>query len=177
MAGAALAGRYLCKCPRESVNSTRAGGSLWQFDFAEVTRHNLETRGRKQVNRLLQAGWRLLLVYTLRYEENGVWCERPMAILGKLKEDACEKTEQAYTGESSGKASALPMRPAIGKRILVTLFSVARSASTVRIGNSAMRRRSCRDKVLDKLGDVCRTDRNGHLAAYPSSLLQMEDLG
>jgi hypothetical protein len=29
------------------------------------------------VNRLLAAGWRLLNVYTLRYEENGVWRERP----------------------------------------------------------------------------------------------------
>ena len=56
---------------------------LWQFDFAEVTGHNLESRGRKEVNRLLAAGWRLLHVYTLRYEENGVWRERPMAILGR----------------------------------------------------------------------------------------------
>ena len=45
---------------------------LWQFDFSEVTGHNLESRGRKEVNRLLAAGWRLLHVYTLRYEENGV---------------------------------------------------------------------------------------------------------
>lgn len=56
---------------------------LWQFDFAEVTGHNLELRGRKEVNRLLAAGWRLLHVYTLRYEENGIWRERPMAILGR----------------------------------------------------------------------------------------------
>ena len=35
---------------------------LWQFDFAEVTGHNLESRGRKEVNRLLAAGWRLLHV-------------------------------------------------------------------------------------------------------------------
>ena len=58
---------------------------LWQFDFSEVTGHNLESRGRKEVNRLLAAGWRLLHVYTLRYEENGVWRERPMAILGRLR--------------------------------------------------------------------------------------------
>jgi len=63
---------------------------LWQFDFAEVTGHNLESRGRKEVNRLLAAGWRLLHVYTLRYEENGVWRERPMAILGRLRNGSRE---------------------------------------------------------------------------------------
>jgi hypothetical protein len=63
------------------------GQSLWQLDFAEVTGHNLESRGRKEVNRLLEAGWRLLHIYTLRYEENGVWRERPMAILGRLRAD------------------------------------------------------------------------------------------
>jgi hypothetical protein len=60
---------------------------LWQLEVAEVTGHNLEARGRKEVNRLLKAGWRLLHIYTLRYEDNGVWRERPMAILGRLKED------------------------------------------------------------------------------------------
>lgn len=59
---------------------------LWQSDFAEVTGHNLESRGRKEVNRLLAAGWRLLHVYTLRYEENGIWRERPMAILGRPRD-------------------------------------------------------------------------------------------
>jgi hypothetical protein len=61
---------------------------LWRLDFAEVTGHNLETRGREEVNRLLQAGWRLLHIYTLKYEEDGVWRERPMAILGRLREQA-----------------------------------------------------------------------------------------
>ncbi len=58
---------------------------LWQFDIAEVTGHNLEARGREEVNRLLQDGWRLLYIYTLKYHEDGVWRERPMAILGKLR--------------------------------------------------------------------------------------------
>jgi len=92
------------------------GEPLWQFDFAEVTGRNLEMRGRKEVNRLLQAGWRLLLVYTLRYEENGVWRERPMAILGRLSDAACEKTEEDYTRERSRKAMTLPMRPSMGQR-------------------------------------------------------------
>lgn len=58
---------------------------LWQLDVAEVTGHNLEARGREEVNGLLQEGWRLLHIYTLKYEEGGVWRERPMAILGRLK--------------------------------------------------------------------------------------------
>lgn len=58
---------------------------LWQLNVVEVTGHNLEAKGREEVNRLLAAGWRLLHVYTLKYEEDGVWRERPMAILGRLK--------------------------------------------------------------------------------------------
>ena len=60
---------------------------LWQLDIVEVTGHNLEARGREEVNRLLESGWRLLHIYTLKYEEDGVWRERPMAILGKLRSD------------------------------------------------------------------------------------------
>ena len=63
---------------------------LWQLDIGELTGHNLEVRGREEVNRLLQAGWRLLHIYTLKYEEDGVWRERPMAILGKLRNPALE---------------------------------------------------------------------------------------
>lgn len=59
---------------------------LWQLDIAELTGHNLEARGREEVNRLLREGWRLLHIYTLKYEEDGVWRERPMAILGRLKD-------------------------------------------------------------------------------------------
>jgi hypothetical protein len=61
------------------------GASLWQQDIGELTGHNLEARGREQVNRLLQEGWRLLHIYTLKYQEAGVWRERPMAILGKAR--------------------------------------------------------------------------------------------
>ena len=41
--------------------------------------------GREEVNRLLDAGWRLLHIYTLKYEEDGLWRERPMGILGRLR--------------------------------------------------------------------------------------------
>jgi FtsZ-binding cell division protein ZapB len=60
---------------------------LWQLDIAELTGHNLEARGREEVNRLLTSGWRLLHIYTLKYQEAGVWRERPMAILGRLRDD------------------------------------------------------------------------------------------
>lgn len=58
---------------------------LWQLDIVEVTGHNLEARGREEVNRMLQEGWLLLHIYTLKYEEDGVWRERPMAILGRQR--------------------------------------------------------------------------------------------
>jgi hypothetical protein len=60
---------------------------LWQLDIVELTGHNLEARGREEVNRLLKSGWRLLHIYTLKYEEDGVWRERPMAILGRPRND------------------------------------------------------------------------------------------
>ena len=61
------------------------GLPLWQLNIIEVTGHNLEARGREAVNSLLKAGWRLLHIYTLKYEEDGVWRERPMGILGRLR--------------------------------------------------------------------------------------------
>ena len=56
---------------------------LWQVDIAELAGHNLEAKGREEVNRMLHAGWKLLHIYTLKYQEDGVWRERPMAILGR----------------------------------------------------------------------------------------------
>ena len=56
---------------------------LWQLDIVELTGHNIEARGREEVNRLLGQGWRLLHIYPLKYQEDGVWRERPMAILGR----------------------------------------------------------------------------------------------
>jgi hypothetical protein len=61
---------------------------LWQLDIAELAGHNIESRGREEVNRLLAEGWMLLHIYTLKYEENGVWRERPMAILGRPRNPA-----------------------------------------------------------------------------------------
>ena len=65
--------------------------ALWQLHIAELTGHNLEARGREEVNRLLQEGWHLLHIYTLKYQEDGVWRERPMAILGRSKDSQEEE--------------------------------------------------------------------------------------
>ena len=68
---------------------------LWQLDIAEVAGHNLEARGREEVNRLLAEGWLLLHIYTLKYHEDDVWRERPMAILGKLRKAQHKNNEDS----------------------------------------------------------------------------------
>jgi hypothetical protein len=73
---------------------------LWQLDIVELTGHNIESHGREEVNRLLQSGWRLLHIYTLKFQEDGVWRERPMAILGKLRTPQKQK-RPADGGESA----------------------------------------------------------------------------
>ena len=76
---------------------------LWQLDIVEVTGHNLEARGREEVNRLLAAGWRLLHVYTLKYEEDGVWRERPMGILGRLRSGQQQDSSSGEPPPRQGK--------------------------------------------------------------------------
>jgi hypothetical protein len=78
---------------------------LWQLNIAELTGHNLEARGREEVNRLLEAGWRLLHIYTLKYEEDGVWRERPMGILGRLRND--KQPVQRISGQPQRESSEL----------------------------------------------------------------------
>ncbi len=56
---------------------------LWELNIKEIIGRNLEAKGRVVINKLLKKGWILLHIYTLRYEQDGVWRERPMAILGK----------------------------------------------------------------------------------------------
>ena len=68
--------------------ATEGTTPLWQLDIAELAGHNIEARGREEVNRLLSEGWILLHICTLKYEENGVWRERPMAILGRPRKPA-----------------------------------------------------------------------------------------
>ena len=68
--------------------ATAEPAPLWQLDIEELAGHNIEARGREEVNRLLSEGWILLHIYTLKYEESGVWRERPMAILGRPRKPA-----------------------------------------------------------------------------------------
>jgi len=56
---------------------------LWELGISELAGHNIESAGRIEVNDMLKEGWLLLHIYTLRYPEDGVWRERPMAILGR----------------------------------------------------------------------------------------------
>lgn len=59
---------------------------LWSYDIEEISGHIIEAKGRDEVNKLLEEGWMLLHIYTLRFkEQDGVWRERPMAILGRPK--------------------------------------------------------------------------------------------
>lgn len=57
--------------------------NIWDLGIKELDGHNIEAAGREEVNRRLAEGWLLLHIYTLKYQEDGVWRERPMAILGK----------------------------------------------------------------------------------------------
>lgn len=63
------------------------GKPLWELGINELSGRNLEASGRNDVNDMLQHGWILLHIYTLRYPERQgqrpVWRERPMAILGR----------------------------------------------------------------------------------------------
>lgn len=87
-----------------------AGGTpLWQLDIVELAGHNIETKGREEVNRLLSEGWILLHIYTLKYEEGGVWRERPMAILGRPRTplDQSER-EEPRVSSTAGATSQSP---------------------------------------------------------------------
>lgn len=59
------------------------GFPLWELQIEAVETHNLESKGKEDVNAMLSDGWVLLHVYTLKYREDDVWRERPMAILGR----------------------------------------------------------------------------------------------
>lgn len=83
------------KVPDDILRSEIDQTALWKLDIVELAGHNLETRGREEVNRLLRSGWRLLHIYTLKYHEDGVWRERPMAILGRPRGPWPEKPATA----------------------------------------------------------------------------------
>jgi hypothetical protein len=84
----------------EVTAAAKGAAPLWQLDIVELAGHNIESRGREEVNRLLAEGWILLHIYTLKYEENGVWRERPMAILGRPR-SLVNQSERASRNASS----------------------------------------------------------------------------
>ena len=61
-------------------------GGLWDLGITELDGHNIEASGREEVNQMLKDGWLLLHIYTLKYREDNIWRERPMAILGRPKQ-------------------------------------------------------------------------------------------
>ncbi len=69
--------------PKEIITDYHQGIPLWDLSVEEIIGRNIESRGRNEVNDLLQQGWVLLHIYTLKYKENETWRERPMAILGR----------------------------------------------------------------------------------------------
>lgn len=75
------------KIQDEKILKVSATGTpLWELRIKELSGHNIEAKGREEVNEMLRKGWILLYIYTLKYqEEDGVWRERPMVILGLPK--------------------------------------------------------------------------------------------
>jgi len=97
--------------PVEAASQPVVCRSLWDLDLAEVTGHNLESRGRQIVNGLLATGWLLLHIYTLRYQENGVWRERPMAILGRPQPRSGISGDDRGTSGAAGKPAGKTESP------------------------------------------------------------------
>jgi hypothetical protein len=67
----------------ETTKLEQVPSQLWELGITELAGHNIEAHGREEVNRMLKEGWMLLHIYTLHYEDEGVWRQRPMAILGR----------------------------------------------------------------------------------------------
>jgi hypothetical protein len=58
---------------------------IWEMGISELDARSLEKSSRDEVNKMLSDCWVLLHIYTLKYREDNVWRERPMAVLGKPK--------------------------------------------------------------------------------------------
>lgn len=54
------------KVTEEKVDPKQA---LWEYEIKEVEGKTLEKKGREEVNFMLDDGWILLSVYTLRYKD------------------------------------------------------------------------------------------------------------
>lgn len=73
---------------------------LWDLGIVEVAGHSLEAKSRDEVNEKLAAGWILLHIYTLKYQDEGEWRERPMAILGRPKRLKKKTEKEAFVSIS-----------------------------------------------------------------------------
>ncbi|HKS96076.1 MAG TPA: hypothetical protein VJV74_08075 [Terriglobia bacterium] len=109
---------------QESLPASPPEWPLWQLDIQELAGHNIEARGREVVNQLLEAGWILLHLYTLKYEEGGVWRERPMAILGRPrgvdKDPERKERQQGEVINPAGTRGAVSSFPVPKKRAATT---------------------------------------------------------
>lgn len=78
-----------CMADKEQKEVVVPTLDLWNLEIAELNSKSLESSGREEVNELLQKGWVLLHIYTLKYKDEVdgevAWRERPMAILGRPK--------------------------------------------------------------------------------------------
>lgn len=59
---------------------------LWELGIDAVEARTLQANGREEVNKLLSEGWTLIHVYTVKYKDEDVWRERPMAIIGRPRD-------------------------------------------------------------------------------------------
>ena len=68
--------------------------ALWEFEIQQVEGKSLERKGRDEINDMLLDGWIMLSVYTLRFKNDDIWLERPMAILGLPKHPVRQKRKK-----------------------------------------------------------------------------------
>lgn len=87
----------------EAQSTPDIKSGIWDLNIGELAGHNIESEGRKEVNKMLSEGWVLLHIYTLKYNEDGTWRERPMAILGKISSSKNLESETELKKSSSDK--------------------------------------------------------------------------
>jgi hypothetical protein len=69
--------------PSQQLFPMSYNSPIWEMGVSELDARSLEKSTRDEVNKMLADGWVLLHIYTLKYREDNIWRERPMAILGK----------------------------------------------------------------------------------------------
>jgi hypothetical protein len=69
--------------PSSAGEYEQVPSQLWELGITELAGHNIEAHGREEVNKMLKEGWTLLHIYTVHCQDDGIWRQRPMAILGR----------------------------------------------------------------------------------------------